>query len=464
MATVVILVAFLLWVNFLPPLANLIWAERFNRSIDGGRLWLDGHPVFGKNKTFRGVLASVAGGTLLAPLLDVSWWIAATAAFTAMLGDLLTSFIKRRPNYPSGKTIAMFDQFLEGLFPCLFLDRYLGLDWWQMGMALVCFMPVAYAGSWFWNYVVYRPSQEKYSRVVRSTVRFREWRACHQPLARWQRWLNLTNFFSHRMVLEPLFKAAGLYDQGIRNALDIRVEERSFSFKTLPAAFDGFRILLLTDLHLDGLNQLTDRIIEMVRKLEVDLCLVGGDIRMETYGPIAPSLRQLHRLTARINARYGIWGVLGNHDCIEMVPDFEEAGILMLVNDAARIEKKGESLWLVGVDDPHYYKVHDVGLAFRKVPDGAFAVFLAHSPEACRDAARFGPALYLCGHTHGGQICLGDKKPLLTNSRAPRSTAKGEWRYNGMTGYTSRGAGASGIPLRFNCPAEITLITLQKEE
>jgi predicted MPP superfamily phosphohydrolase len=145
-----------------------------------------------------------------------------------------------------------------------------------------------------------------------------------------------------------------------------------------------------------------------------------------------------------------------------MAPDFEEAGLIMLINDSWPIDRNGERIWVVGVDDPHFYKMADTKQAFRDVPGQAFTIFLAHSPEAYKEAARCQAQLYLCGHTHGGQICLPERGPLLTNSKAPRFTAAGSWQHQKMTGYTSRGAGPSGIPLRFNCPGEISLITLCK--
>lgn len=135
--------------------------------------------------------------------------------------------------------------------------------------------------------------------------------------------------------------------------------------------------------------------------------------------------------------------------------------MMMLVNDSQVIERDGDKIWIIGIDDPHYYRVHDLDMAFRSVPADGFKIFLAHSPEAYFEAAPFHPQLYLCGHTHGGQICLPGKGPLYTNSRAPRFTAAGSWEYQGMKGYTSRGVGASGVPIRYNCSGEITLITLR---
>jgi predicted MPP superfamily phosphohydrolase len=461
MGEAVKVVLFLLWINFLPPLANVIWKESFNRPLDGNRVWSDGRPLFGPHKTIRGILASVLGSLILAPFLGLPWFLVGGAALLAMAGDLWSSFIKRRFNYQSGDTVPVLDQLFEGLLPLMLLAHGLALAWWQGLLVMAIFIPITSWGSWFWQHILFRPPVENYLRIIRSSVRLREWRACHQPLARWHTWFNFPNFIFYRMVMTWFFKATGLYSQGVRNTLDIRVQEETFHFSTLPPSFEGFRILLLTDLHLDGLEELTPAIIDKIQDLEVDLCLIGGDIRMEVYGAIAPSLRYLRRLIGHIRSRHGIFGVLGNHDCIEMVPDFEEAGLLMLVNDSQVVEQQDESIWIIGIDDPHYYKCHDLDMAFRGVPAQGFKILLAHSPEAYFEAAPFQPQLYLCGHTHGGQICLPGKGPLYANSRAPRFTAVGRWAYRDMIGYTSRGSGASGVPIRYNCPGEITLVTLR---
>ncbi len=462
MIVVLKVLGFILWVNFLPPLANLIWGDRFNRAIDGGRLWFDKNPIFGDHKTIRGIVASGLGGMMVSPFLAVPFWVGGLAALLAMAGDLLSSFIKRRLNFPSGRNTIILDQIFESLFAVLFLASWLEMNGVQIMLAVLYFIPVAFLGACFWNFLLYRPPLQNYPRKVRSTVRLREWRSCHTPLARWQTFFNLTSFLSHAVLLGPLFRLVGLYDTGLRNALRVEVEEKTFHFTDLPEAFDGFRLLLLTDLHLDGLDGLTEEISRQVGDMEVDLCLIGGDIRMKTYGPVAPCLRQLCVLLSRVQSRHGLLGVLGNHDCIEMTPDFEEAGLIMLINDSWEINVGGSRLWIAGVDDPHYYRTHDAGEAYRDVPEEGFSIFLAHSPEAYREAEQFQARLYLCGHTHGGQICLPGCGPLLTNSRAPRFTAVGRWQYRGMTGYTSRGAGSSGIPLRFNCPGEISLLTLRK--
>ena len=454
------IVFFLLWCNFLPPLSNFIFGERFSYPLDANVKWFDRKRIFGPHKTIRGVLFAVAGGTLCFPLLDVSWHVTFLAALLAMAGDLVSSFIKRRLSVKSGRSAPVLDQFFEGLLPVLYFKSQLFITWLDALVVLAIFIPITYAGSWIWRFLIFRPPIENYPRIVRSTARFRELRACHQPIARWQRWFNFENFFYYRIFMARFFKFIGNYDAGLQNALDLQVKEVDLSFQDLPQAFDGFRILFLADLHLDGMPGLTEAVINKIKKVKVDLCIVGGDIRMEIYGPIAPAVRELRKLLKNITTKHGVVGVLGNHDCIEMVPELEDAGMMMLVNDSYDIELQGEKIWVVGVDDPHFYKVHDLQKAFQDVPENSFVIFVAHSPEAYKEAAAYNPHLYLCGHTHGGQIRLPNRGPLFTHSSAPRFTSHGKWEHAGMIGYTSCGIGSSGIPLRFNCPPEITVITL----
>ncbi|MCF6289456.1 MAG: CDP-archaeol synthase [Desulfobacterales bacterium] len=458
------LLLFLLLINFLPPLAAILWRKRYRRPLDLGMVCADGQPLFGPHKTVRGALLCIGGGALLGPLLlGLDWRAGGLGGLLVVSGDLLSSYIKRRLRYPSGKPVFLLDQIFEGLFPLLYLVPVLDLPLPALPAVLLLFIIIAGLGSRLWSYMRYRPLAKNLPRIVRSTVRLREWRACHQPLARWQRLLNFENYIYFRLLIGSLFKLLNLYDRGARNCHDIRIQEQEYRFADLPGPFDSFRIMLLTDLHLDGTKDLNELLIDKIKGLEVDLCLIGGDIRPEMFGSSGPSLRRLRALLGHVHSRHGILGVLGNHDCIEMVPDLEEAGILMLVNDSAAIERQGEKIWIIGIDDPHYYKVHDLGLAFKKVPGDGFKIFLAHSPEAYAEAIKFSPRLYLCGHTHGGQICLPNGKPIFTHSRAPRFTAAGPWVYLEMSGYTSRGVGTSGIPLRFNCPGEISLITLKRQ-
>ena len=266
-----------------------------------------------------------------------------------------------------------------------------------------------------------------------------------------------------RTALHLLLKGMGLLRRGERNALDVKVRAMRLTFPDLPAAFEGFRILFLSDLHIDGLAGLAEAIVEKIGGLEYDLCILGGDYRFEIYGPYLAANRYLEKVVGSIRAPQGVLGILGNHDFAEVAPFLEGLGVTMLVNEAREIEKDGESLWVAGLDDPHYYGCDDLEAALSGVPAGAFKILAVHSPELFREAAAAGVSLYLCGHTHGGQIRLPLLGPMMVNARCPRRLAAGLWRYKRMQGYTSRGAGSSMVPVRFRCPPEVDLIELGRE-
>src|SRR5581483_6876748 len=106
----------------------------------------------------------------------------------------------------------------------------------------------------------------------------------------------------------------------------------------------------------------------------------------------------------------------------------------------------------------HYYQLDNIAQAARDIPPDAFAILLSHTPEVYERAAHAGFPLMLCGHTHGGPICLPGGWPLITDADCPRFMARGgAWRYQGLTAYTSTGSGSSIVDVRLNCPPEVTL-------
>jgi hypothetical protein len=157
-----------------------------------------------------------------------------------------------------------------------------------------------------------------------------------------------------------------------------------------------------------------------------------------------------------------IYGVLGNHDTICMVPGLEALGIRMLLNESDVIERDGQRLHLSGIDDAHFYGMDDIEKAAAAIPRDEFSILITHTPEVYRQAADAGFNLLLSGHTHGGQICLPGGIPITLDSILPRSLGSGPWQYRDMIGYTSVGAGSSVVPVRFNCPPEITLHHLHR--
>jgi predicted MPP superfamily phosphohydrolase len=143
-----------------------------------------------------------------------------------------------------------------------------------------------------------------------------------------------------------------------------------------------------------------------------------------------------------------------------MVPAFERMGVKMLVNEAHKIQRGDDHLWLIGLDDPHYYGCDDLPGALSDVAPDAFKILLVHTPEIVAEAERHGIHLYLCGHTHGGQICMPVIGPLITHANCERRYVRGVWHYKTLQGYTNVGVGTSGVPVRFLCPPEIGLLEL----
>jgi predicted MPP superfamily phosphohydrolase len=157
-----------------------------------------------------------------------------------------------------------------------------------------------------------------------------------------------------------------------------------------------------------------------------------------------------------------VYGVLGNHDTVRMVPGLEEMGVRMLLNEAESFTRDGQTLHLAGVDDAHYYRVDNIEKAASGFAHEDFAILLSHTPEIYMQAAHAGFRLMLCGHTHGGQLCLPGGIPITLDSKLPRRYGAGAWEYRGMHGYTSVGAGTSVVPVRLNCLPEITLHHLHR--
>ena len=259
-----------------------------------------------------------------------------------------------------------------------------------------------------------------------------------------------------------LLRLCGLYNRGYRNAQDIRVHEHDISFKNLPEEFDGYRLTVLSDLHIDGAPYPLTRTRELLKGISTDACLFLGDYREKLVGSHEMAMNMMQELVSIINVKDGIFGIRGNHDNHSMIQDLKKMGINMLVNESLEIKRNGQSLWFVGVDDPHFYENDDLEKAIENIPQERFMILMAHSPEVHWKASKCDTDLYLCGHTHGGQITLKNSGPIIVNARDSRPYAKGFWKYEGMTGYTTHGVGTSSMPIRFNCPPEIVIFTLKK--
>jgi len=239
----------------------------------------------------------------------------------------------------------------------------------------------------------------------------------------------------------------------------------------LAESWDGFRIVQLSDLHYDdhfSAVPLT-KAVALINRLQPDLVVVTGDFVTTPFGRHRSDLRRAARaiepcarLLAQMGARVGIVGCLGNHD-LGTDPAYvsavlESHGISVLRNRSMPLERDGARLWLAGLDDVLEGKP-DLALALKGVPPAEPVILLAHEPDFADYVTH--ADLQLSGHSHGGQI----RVPLLGAPYLPamgRKYPRGLRQIGPLTLYTNIGLGTIVVPMRLDCPPEVTLITLRR--
>jgi uncharacterized protein len=260
--------------------------------------------------------------------------------------------------------------------------------------------------------------------------------------------------WSH-FVIQSCLMMTGLFWRGRRNATSVVVRTNDIISKKIPASFDGFAILQLSDLHVELSLKALDRLHQILPELDYDICVLTGDYRAQTFGLYQAALDGMARICKQL--KKPAYGVLGNHDTIRMVPALEDMGIRMLLNECVAIPRNSDRIHISGIDDAHFYRADNLEKARADIPANEFSILLSHTPEIYQQAAHAEFDLLLSGHTHGGQICLPGRIPLILESVLPRRFGAGPWRHHDMRGYTSVGVGCSIVPVRFNCPPEITI-------
>lgn len=259
-----------------------------------------------------------------------------------------------------------------------------------------------------------------------------------------------------------------LYEQ-----FDLRITELELSFPNLPAAFDGYTILHLSDQHLTKLGLLERKTMQIVSSREVDACFITGDVTAE---PRASDV--FRRVCSVIKSRDPIVMVLGNSEHKPWLDSDMLAGALtfdglkLLINESTTFTRSRDKIAVVGVDDA-YYGLSDLDAAFAGVNADDFVVFLTHTPSITPDAIARGADLILAGHTHGGQVrfpFIGAVWTHMHSNQALNSGLYGPEDISKLTGidagqsklFISRGVGTSRLHIRFLCPPEVVYITLRK--
>jgi len=248
-----------------------------------------------------------------------------------------------------------------------------------------------------------------------------------------------------------------------------RLTRKEVALRRWPTRLDGFTIALLSDFHYDPYFSVHPirTAVEIVNGLRPDLIALTGDfVSVPIFGSAARGAANAEpcaELLKKLQAPHGVWSVLGNHDVFadadRVTSALQAVGIAMLSNKSIAIEKDGSRFWLGGVDDVLGGNA-DVPGTLRGVPGDEPLVLMAHEPDYADYVAAYPVDLQLSGHTHGGQVRIPFMRPLYLPPMA-KKYVWGLYKIRDLTLYTNAGIGTVELPVRWNCPPEVTFITVR---
>jgi predicted MPP superfamily phosphohydrolase len=250
------------------------------------------------------------------------------------------------------------------------------------------------------------------------------------------------------------------------NRVDIRL-------RRLPDVFDGFTIAQLSDFHYDAeFSAATIRAaVEITNKLQPNLIVLTGDFVTEPalahrrhidLKEAANAAEPCGAILNKLNAEFGVMSVIGNHDgntdpaLVKQI--LKGQGLPVMYDEHNAIERGGKRIWIAGLDDNP--DETDLRPALKGIPPDELVIVLAHEPDVADFISKYPVDLQLSGHSHGGQVRL----PLIGPVYLPRLGRKyprGLRQVGPLTLYTNVGIGTMGLPVRLNCPPEVTLLTLR---
>ena len=245
----------------------------------------------------------------------------------------------------------------------------------------------------------------------------------------------------------------------LNEANSLSLEKVSIKLNRLPKKLDGFKIIHLSDVHhspFTSLEHIT-RAVKIANRLKPDMFVLTGDYVSHEPEFIAPVAEVLSKL----EAEFGTHACLGNHDhwtdAEDLIKCFRNEKINLLINEGFRLKARDTSFWLAGVDDYMVGKTDVPASRKGSFPD-EMKILLAHNPVIIRQAARLGIDLMFSGHTHGGQVKVREKRK---NIFAKRRLTSGLHQRKNTQIYITRGIGTVVLPVRYQCPPEISLIELK---
>jgi len=255
--------------------------------------------------------------------------------------------------------------------------------------------------------------------------------------------------------------AAALYGVYVRRRFAV-VHRRELAIAGLPRAFDGYRIVQLSDLHVGSLTPVRwlDRWVAIANRQGADLTGVTGDLVSSGGAWLQDTAHSLGRL----HAPDGVVVSLGNHDYFATTNVLVEAlmreQITVLRNEGRPLTRKDEAVWLAAVDDTWQGR-DDIDAALADRPAGAATLLLAHDPKLWPQAVARGVELTLSGHTHGGQLGLPWASPAYNLARLFEPFSLGEFRDGACTLFVHAGLGTTGPPARWGIAPEVAVLTLR---
>jgi predicted MPP superfamily phosphohydrolase len=257
--------------------------------------------------------------------------------------------------------------------------------------------------------------------------------------------------------------------------LDVDVTHPRVGLARLPRAFEGFRIVQLSDIHISPFmtaNQIRG-CVTMANGLNADLVVLTGDFVTDDAGAEAAVVHALSGL----KAPFGVFGCLGNHEFYTETEEsitrlFAAVGIRILRQERVAIQSNGEMLNLIGIDyqtvplsrdhEGHVVEQYLAGSEDLVMPDKV-NILLSHNPNTFDRAAQLSIDLTLAGHTHGGQLSLGFIDRTLSVASFQTSYVSGWYdKPGGQQLYVNRGIGTIGFPIRFGARPEITALELAR--
>ena len=270
--------------------------------------------------------------------------------------------------------------------------------------------------------------------------------------------------------------------KGFLNSRNLELLKVRVPLKRLPSAFDGLKVGQITDIHAGPLvpPKLIRKGVDLIIARRPDLIVLTGDfvsgatkILWTTYG----GFKQRHydycmEELGRLKAPLGVFAVLGNHDfwsgpevAAKVAKGLENIGVRVLRNEAVRIETESQHLYIAGVDD-YWENSYSLTKALEGIPEDICRILLSHNPDVNQDVEFLKRRIdfIISGHTHGGQIVLPFVGAPYLPSPFGQKYRAGLVRDGERETFVSRGLGLFFVPVRLNCPPDVSVITLNREQ